>query len=1368
MKNRILKGLLIASVMTVCLVSIASTQTGPGFPLSASVDSTGTVLLSWAPPSNAQILAYHIYRAPVLGTTTFPDSADYRLIDSVDHSATRYLDQPSDSAAGFSYVVFGITPMGAIRSSFAFAPRFSHGSEPAIYLEAHANMMAGDPTFRVELGWKLREGVSGRTFVIWRAPIQQNQDPRQSSFQAIDTVRDIMQTTDRPPVESAPGFAYVVELVPQTGDPARSNIAIVFHRTLFQFPLSARIGERGQVLLEWFPVHDSLTVEQYYIRRSGMGDGHHGSLPPVIDSISGISKYVDTPPVGDDGGSIVYHVTARIGTGALLHSFPAAVYFHPKSPPATFRLEAEVVLPDTVKMKWEHPDNVSILKYYILTAFTQDPLPVLSPSSIRAVDSTTDNRFELVAPSGSLYGVVAVMAVTTEGRLIPSNGVPVAFAGAVAEPPRLHGVVTDTGSVKLHIRRPSALAGQMAYIYRHRIDTPSVITAAVPWVLIDSTTQEEYLDIPTTTQLGFVYIVRMRAGGRLLESNPYAAILQQRIYLALYPDLDGTIRLEWAPVLQGEPEAFVVWRQVLRDSTMTVDQNGGTAVDTVRGHHWKDRPGEADAFKYAYKVTELRTGVASRWRDIRWNRVVAQPFLLGLRTDIHGKVRLSWTSPFQVPPHQFHVFRAALNRNSNEVDTTLFALIDSVPGTRYAYEDEPPQATSNAFAYRVHAVTPLGTIARTNPVAVVFPYVLPDRDHVTVTSDPVRSGKVGESYLYKPTARSSETSAALKWLLIRAPQGMSIDSVTGRIDWLPFSRGLYRVILAAVSDFGGKAVQEYTLGIAAATGTVSGSVVDMQGRPIPRMIVRLFKRDAETPFQYVRVTDSTGQYHIDRVETGSYVAYAVDPLGRYMAQWWFAKSRPAEADKISVADSAETLVNFAVESRTRSEGPATVAGAVTDTNGIPIEGAVVLFGRVEFMLNSAKHVGSGSDRGENLRDAISFQMSADAPQAGIQSVAPIVATTTGASGEYTVTLSQGAYIGIAYAPGYRKVFYSNTTDLLRAKVLRVQGDTTGIAFALPEVPDVPLASISGAVLDTNGTTGVQSRVLAFRLSGDLRRVDSYFADSDENGAYSLTDLPPGDYVLFALPLGQYAPSFYSLTGATIHWREASRLAVKGSDIGGITILVRPLRSGFAGFTSIDGAVTETSPSGRTLRTFAAGVDGSIVYAMDAEGDVAGYAVTDESGIYSIPDLAPGTYTVTTDRFGYDEPTSVTVSPTYDAEGNPVSGQADFAIASQTTSVEDPGSVAPTTYSLGQNYPNPFNPATTFSFSIPVQDRVTISIYNILGQRVATLVENVLPAGTHTALWDGRTSSGSHAATGVYFYSITSGSFTATKRMVPLK
>ncbi|MEW5924272.1 MAG: S8 family serine peptidase, partial [Candidatus Zixiibacteriota bacterium] len=69
-------------------------------------------------------------------------------------------------------------------------------------------------------------------------------------------------------------------------------------------------------------------------------------------------------------------------------------------------------------------------------------------------------------------------------------------------------------------------------------------------------------------------------------------------------------------------------------------------------------------------------------------------------------------------------------------------------------------------------------------------------------------------------------------------------------------------------------------------------------------------------------------------------------------------------------------------------------------------------------------------------------------------------------------------------------------------------------------------------------------------------------------------------------------------------------------------------------------------------------------------------------------------------------------------------------------IESSNTILPTEFSFDQNYPNPFNPATAFSFSLPVESRVSLSIYNILGQKIVDVIDEVLPAGTHSATWDG--------------------------------
>jgi len=83
----------------------------------------------------------------------------------------------------------------------------------------------------------------------------------------------------------------------------------------------------------------------------------------------------------------------------------------------------------------------------------------------------------------------------------------------------------------------------------------------------------------------------------------------------------------------------------------------------------------------------------------------------------------------------------------------------------------------------------------------------------------------------------------------------------------------------------------------------------------------------------------------------------------------------------------------------------------------------------------------------------------------------------------------------------------------------------------------------------------------------------------------------------------------------------------------------------------------------------------------------------------------------------------------------------------------------------QNYPNPFNPATTISFNLPKSSKVTLKIYNLLGQEVRTLADHVMEAGSHSISWDGKDNSGDPVSSGVYFYRLNAGESKVVRKMI---
>ena len=116
-----------------------------------------------------------------------------------------------------------------------------------------------------------------------------------------------------------------------------------------------------------------------------------------------------------------------------------------------------------------------------------------------------------------------------------------------------------------------------------------------------------------------------------------------------------------------------------------------------------------------------------------------------------------------------------------------------------------------------------------------------------------------------------------------------------------------------------------------------------------------------------------------------------------------------------------------------------------------------------------------------------------------------------------------------------------------------------------------------------------------------------------------------------------------------------------------------------------------------------------------------------------------------------------VSTTTDEDGH-------FALPLQMFSI-DRGTALPTNFALGQNYPNPFNPSTVIPYHIPASAHVRLEVFNLLGQRLATLVDGVRSAGAHTAQWDATDAAGRAVGAGVYIYRLSGGGVSVSRRMV---
>jgi flagellar hook assembly protein FlgD len=104
---------------------------------------------------------------------------------------------------------------------------------------------------------------------------------------------------------------------------------------------------------------------------------------------------------------------------------------------------------------------------------------------------------------------------------------------------------------------------------------------------------------------------------------------------------------------------------------------------------------------------------------------------------------------------------------------------------------------------------------------------------------------------------------------------------------------------------------------------------------------------------------------------------------------------------------------------------------------------------------------------------------------------------------------------------------------------------------------------------------------------------------------------------------------------------------------------------------------------------------------------------------------------------------------------------------QITEVEDPIVPAIVTELTG-NYPNPFNPSTSISYTVKTPSQVNITIYNLKGEKVRTLVNESKANGFYKTIWNGKDDSGKAVSSGVYLYRMQADNYVSTKRMMLMK
>lgn len=514
-------------------------------------------------------------------------------------------------------------------------------------------------------------------------------------------------------------------------------------------------------------------------------------------------------------------------------------------------------------------------------------------------------------------------------------------------------------------------------------------------------------------------------------------------------------------------------------------------------------------------------------------------------------------------------------------------------------------------------------------------------------------------------------------------------------------------------------------------GVITGKITDdSTGLPVREATVRFF--GANGLWRANTHTDTGGVYWAP-LDTGRYLVRA--ERAGYVPEWF---------DNVHELGSA-TVVPVHRDTTTADFGlrplpvpvPITISGVVRDSGtGLPLANALVVYMRPFAAERALEHELDIFGGFELER----FELPGFGRLHGM-----VWSGVTDSAGQYVAHLhANKRYVAMAFKPGYLHKFYHDKHTPFDADRISSSSDISGVDFDLITNPIAALY-ISGTVHDTTNS-GVLSHVMLIRLSGIGPRVVRY-RTTDSLGNYLFTNLVPGVFLVKAVPVDLYAPAWYAAVGCGIrNWRNADtiRLAGNRSDID---ICVLPARDGGCGH--IAGHVDH--PGNLDAVSNAQGVT---VYAVSTTtNQIAGYDVTEDNGSFSIDNLPPDTYSLEVDKEGYSaSPTSsvtVGISNNFD-----VSNASIIITPDVVTSVPNHASSRPLEYRLDQNYPNPFNPSTTIEFALAKISAVSLKVYNIIGQEVASLTNSTLDAGSYKIQWNGADQSGKSLGSGIYFVKLS--------------
>lgn len=559
------------------------------------------------------------------------------------------------------------------------------------------------------------------------------------------------------------------------------------------------------------------------------------------------------------------------------------------------------------------------------------------------------------------------------------------------------------------------------------------------------------------------------------------------------------------------------------------------------------------------------------------------------------------------------------------------------------------------------------------------------------------------------------------------PAGLTIDEETGVINWTPTEIGTFYFIinsrLEGINGIFSNVVGSIRVLKCNTGAAISGQVKDQNDNAINDGYVYAFPVSATGDTMWSRPIPApieNGSYTLN-LDEGVYYLYIAD--GDFDSEYYQDAATMQEATPVDAVCGITMTADVTVHRATRY----IVSGRVADSEGNGINARIAFMG---YDLNYPEGV-------RRQYPEYSYAYASESQD-----------------GAYSIALKEG-YEYIAYAQltdtlfsNGRVVmsvqFFDHVQDYTEAEVISLTGNRNDINFDFPQLQGYE-NSIEGQV-KTGDNTGVAAYVTAYRVSSNS---EDYFVVSTTtlpNGSYTLTDLLPGEYVLYAYPTGRndVAPGYYSENGeAELTWTSATHLVIGAESAEtGIDIILPEIDS-----TSGEGMVSGRVYGNKEGMTVGGKTDGSVlgesaitgayVTLTDSKGAVTRYNMSGNNGSFTLSQLAAGTYTLIIDKVGFAPYTTTVV-----IDGSePVTVNATLQ-PEATTGVEE---------TLSNNtalvYPNPAtNGATLAFFATP--GTASVSVVGIAGMEVLSFRATTVQ-GLNTVYMNTQALS-----TGTYFVRIT--------------